>query len=161
MIEFFAEARDRFVNALSEQGKLQYSGCSTVKDLLESLQALAARSKQNVKWTRTFERITAFSDRLQPYFQINPEWSAIAWGALRLVLRVSSLPRRALWRLTCPQLASNFTTFFEKLSELVEKYTSCIPRYADVLEFGEQLVSQDFAFHSRAYTQTFLNFSDP
>jgi hypothetical protein len=92
----FCEARDRFVDALSEQEKLQYSGCSTAKDLLASLQAPAAWSKNNMKWTKTFERITAFSESLQPYFQIitivlqsNPEWSAIAWGALRLVLQVS------------------------------------------------------------------------
>ncbi|PMD61239.1 uncharacterized protein K444DRAFT_611496 [Hyaloscypha bicolor E] len=50
------------------------------------------------------------------FIQSNPQYSALFWGAFRLVL----------------QLSSNLVTFFEKLLELLDQLLTFFPRYEEV-----------------------------
>jgi hypothetical protein len=52
-------------------------------------------SKNRVRGRRFMARIKALSDALAPYFDVvgitvqsNPEYAALAWGGIRLVLQV-------------------------------------------------------------------------
>jgi hypothetical protein len=92
----FIEARNQFLDSISEQERAQFSQCSSADAVLEHLKGLESFQNDNRRATAVFRRIKSFSDYLEPYFQAldvivqsHPEWCAIAWGALRLILRVS------------------------------------------------------------------------
>jgi hypothetical protein len=103
-------------------------------------------------------RIKTFSSRLQPYFDIlnivvqsHPEWAAIAWGAIRLVLQVSERNFRTGpdlgdcdLLLIILKLASNFISFFDKLGEILEYLGDLLPHYAEIMEIGKHHVSERF-----------------
>lgn len=63
------------------------------------------------------QRITALSKALAPYFDLvgiavqTTEYAAFAWGGIRFVL----------------QLASNYTTFFDKFTQAIECLANTIP----------------------------------
>ncbi|KAF2200065.1 hypothetical protein GQ43DRAFT_90178 [Delitschia confertaspora ATCC 74209] len=134
--KLFNDAKSSFLETLTPQERDQFTGCSSADQLLCDIRTLEnlPKSRRALPFMR---KIKGFSDFLSPYFKVieivfqsNPEWSCIAWGAFRLVL----------------QLASNFTTFFEKLSKLIEKLTATLPQYA---EFYQTLCSGDRSFSPR------------
>jgi hypothetical protein len=91
----FREARDRFLNSLAEKDRSRFSECS-VDQLLSDIEGFEKFAQNKRKWITPLKRIKDFSDKLQPYFEIcsivlqsHPEWSAIVWGAFRLILQVS------------------------------------------------------------------------
>jgi hypothetical protein len=94
-VKVFCEARDKFLDSLSENERSRFSKCSSGEDLLAEVKAVGAFKTGHRKWERSFQCIAKFTKQLQPYFQIleimiqsNPEWTAIAWGAFRFVLLV-------------------------------------------------------------------------
>ena len=94
-ITLFKKARDAFEATISTQDKAQYIRCENAEQLLASLQAPKAWSNKPKRWKKAMAHVQAFSEQLQPYFEIisivlqsNPEWSMIAWGAVRLMLKV-------------------------------------------------------------------------
>ncbi|KAL2075301.1 hypothetical protein VTL71DRAFT_244 [Oculimacula yallundae] len=116
----FKEAHTTFLTLLSPKERSLFSSCSCADELLADAQKLAVVSKNRVRGRRFMGRIKAFSDGLAPYFEVvgiivqsNPEYAALAWGGVRLVL----------------QLASNYATFFDKLTRTLERLSHHIPQY--------------------------------
>jgi hypothetical protein len=94
----FDQARDRFLSSLSPQDRLLFSPCATSKDFLDAVTKLDALSKKQAQGAMRLRRIRSAADKLQPYFEVvnifvqsNPQYSAIVWGAIRLVLQVGEL----------------------------------------------------------------------
>ncbi|KAF2181881.1 hypothetical protein K469DRAFT_752715 [Zopfia rhizophila CBS 207.26] len=134
--KLFNNAKSNFLATLTPQERDQFSACRSTDQLLSDITALEhmRKSRRALPFLR---RIKGFSDHLSPYFKVieivcqaHPEWACSAWGAFRLVL----------------QLASNFTTFFEKLSKLIERLTASLPQYA---EFYQTLYSGRKRFSPR------------
>jgi uncharacterized FlgJ-related protein len=93
--DLFREAQAQFLSSLSGREQSYFSTCDTVQKLIADVKSFGAFQKDHRKWSRCQQRIEAFSDQLQPYFEIlnivvqsQPQWTGIAWGAFRLVLQV-------------------------------------------------------------------------
>ncbi|KAI1320331.1 hypothetical protein F5Y16DRAFT_405634 [Xylariaceae sp. FL0255] len=121
----FAEARDSFLTSLAPEDQAQFRRCLNITEVLEGLRDLShfKTSKTRGRLERCFKIIHAFGDNLSPYFKTMeiffaglPEWANFAFGSLRLIL----------------QLASHFTTFFEKLCQTIESLTARLPRYEEL-----------------------------
>ncbi|RSL87483.1 hypothetical protein CDV31_016241 [Fusarium ambrosium] len=115
----FAKARDQFLECLAKSDRTQYATCT-------SPDALIGEAVQCVR---------TFSNRLEPYFatigvfvQSHPEFAAVAWGAVRLILK----------------LASNFGGFFQKLTSMLSEIGDMLPRYRDILQLSPACVSDSF-----------------
>ena len=96
--KLFSDARDSFLESLSEEERSLYSKCTSADDILQELRTFAAFKQNHRRWSKPFNQLKTFAERLEPYFEIvsiciqsNPQWTAIAWGAIRLTLQV--LPR--------------------------------------------------------------------
>ncbi|KAI1390138.1 uncharacterized protein F4822DRAFT_428480 [Hypoxylon trugodes] len=119
----FESARDNFLGSLSETDKLLFSPCATSTDFLDGLQKLEKTTEHFGRVGKKIRYVRSFTEHLKPYFEVvnifiqsNPEFSAIFWGAFRLVL----------------QLSSNLSSFFEKLLGLISQLLDVFPRYEDV-----------------------------
>ena len=92
----FEEAYSQFLQCLPERERHLYSPRATPQDVLDGLKKLEIVTKcQQRHGLTVIKRIEQFHDRLRPYFetvgifiQSNPQYSALVWGALRLVLEV-------------------------------------------------------------------------
>jgi len=137
----FAQARDQFLHNLPDDAREVFAaGCSSASALRKEMQTLLANSShfhQAHRASKLLQRIQGLSDRLEPYFAIvsivvssNPEYAAIVWGALRLLL----------------VLGRNFGDFFEKLSLTIERIAAHFPQYAALLRHAEGLGSASDAF---------------
>ncbi len=88
----FAEAKELFLSSVSPQERLQFSACSSGEEILTQINSFTTDPRRRNK---IVARIKVFSDLLGPYFDVlelvvssHPEYAAVAWGALRLVLQV-------------------------------------------------------------------------
>ena len=68
-----------------------------MNDLVQELQKLDIVAREGSSGKRWLSIVRRFAERLEPYFKIvdifvssNPQYAAIFWGSLRLVLKVSS-----------------------------------------------------------------------
>ncbi|KAF2472857.1 uncharacterized protein BDR25DRAFT_258324 [Lindgomyces ingoldianus] len=147
----FETAFQNFFNSLPEKEKRRYSPCSSADDLLQSIHKLSVLGKkwQKTRVNRAVNRVKAFSDRLQPFFacisifiQSNPTYSAIVWGSVRLVL----------------QLASNFSSFFEKLLGILQRISESFPQYQEINAFCRRDSSQRLKRHVEHVYGDLLNF---
>lgn len=95
----FDAALQRFLDSLPEAERCRYSPCASAQDLLDGLHGLAnlSEKRQKTRLNRVFASVKSFSDRLEPYFaavdifiQSNPQYSALVWGSVRLILQVSA-----------------------------------------------------------------------
>jgi hypothetical protein len=96
----FHEARDSFLETVPEGERSQFESCSDLSTLLEQLrsQLRGFQNKGNglARSTDQFlDKVHKFGCKVEPYFDVigilissNPQYSAIFWGALRLVLKV-------------------------------------------------------------------------
>ncbi|XXG95139.1 hypothetical protein Hte_001399 [Hypoxylon texense] len=82
------------------------------------------------------QRISSLASCLRPYFQVidifvssHPEFAALVWGALRLVF----------------QLAGNFGTFFDKLTQLFGRLVESFPQYDMILTICNNLEHNQWA----------------
>ena len=96
--EAFQQAQDQFIASLSQQEKTSFSKCSSPQELLDEVQKFEVISKNTRRGLGLLKHIKSFSDNLQPYFKVieiiiqcPPQWAAIAWGSIRLVLQVKSV----------------------------------------------------------------------
>ncbi|KAH9908054.1 hypothetical protein F4778DRAFT_777420 [Xylariomycetidae sp. FL2044] len=97
----FKEARDSFVSSLSGVEKTRFEQLcksSTPENVLDCCKNLKRPSSQH---GRLLANLSTFLDRLRPYFRIvgifvsaHPEWAAVAWGALSLVLQGDAASER-------------------------------------------------------------------
>lgn len=118
--DIFNKALDAFVETLAPDERALFSSCSSAEQLLADVRRLDPISKDRARGRGFLERITVFSEKLAPYFEVigiiissNPQYSAVVWGAIRLVL----------------QLASNYTTFFDKLTRNLERFAQQFFQY--------------------------------
>jgi len=130
--EEFLKSHELFFNALSGNEKSQFKSCRSSEELLEEVKKFLRFKGEKRSWTRPFECIKRFSDSLAPYFDIigtfiqsNPQWSAIAWGTVRFIL----------------QLADNFTTFFDKLTEILDQIGRTLPHYKEIRDLAPKDMS--------------------
>jgi len=91
----FDHARDAFLASLSEKDRKLYSPCASSSELLAGIGKLEAITKQKTRGRKHLQAIREFSDNLAPYFRLvdifvssNPQYAALCWGAVRLVLQV-------------------------------------------------------------------------
>lgn len=101
------------------------------------------------------QRISNLAKCLQPYFEViglvvssHPEFSAIVWGALRLVFQVSLQEyqiRRAYKLKLNIKLAGNFSTFFDKLTELFERLVHSFPQYDMIITLCDKAKNNEWA----------------
>jgi hypothetical protein len=90
----FRAASQSFLNSLPPKERAQFEHCYSSDDLLKSIGKVAA-DKGEGRLRVHLKKVRLFSERLEPYFetigiivQSHPEFAALAWGALRLVLQV-------------------------------------------------------------------------
>jgi hypothetical protein len=91
----FREARDNFLASLSAEERVHFPTCTSANNLINNIKAPDAFKKNHNRWMKTLKRFKDFGDQLQPYFEVmnialqsHPEWTAIAFGAFRLVIQV-------------------------------------------------------------------------
>lgn len=136
--QIFEDAYRCFFESLSPKDQLLYSPCASHDDFIKAMRKLEefANRRRQQSGSRFLDRISKLSDRLQPFFgvvnimiQSNPENTALAWGALRFILQV--WPPYSLYERTSKsiQLASSFSTFFEKLLATLERFCYEMPQY--------------------------------
>ncbi|ORY05553.1 hypothetical protein BCR34DRAFT_604476 [Clohesyomyces aquaticus] len=125
-LKIFQEARDSFLNSLSPNERSLVSPCQDSEELLKSLKSLDKISKNHRGFQKAVGKVKRFCDRLEPYFeaigwfvQSHAEFAAIAWGAIRLI-------------------ASNFSTFFDKLANTLDRLGFELPVYSSLTEFWRQ-----------------------
>jgi len=136
----FAQAKDEFLQKLPDHERQCFAVCSSAADLRKEMQTVlthAAEFQHRQTTSRVLQRIQALSDRLEPYFAVvsivvssNPEYAAIVWGAIRLVLL----------------LGRNFGEFFDKLAITIERITAKFPQYSALLHHAKLLDSASVAF---------------
>jgi len=95
----FREAQAAFLQSLGPSDKQLFAHCNNSGDLLDDVKRVLQFRAEHRNWNRAFEKIRTFSRCLEPYFTVidivissHPEWTAIAWGAVRLVLQVLRIP---------------------------------------------------------------------
>ncbi|KAF4637865.1 hypothetical protein G7Y89_g220 [Cudoniella acicularis] len=127
----FAAARDKFLASVPEHERKIFSTCDSRQALLLEIEDKKSLGHmKNKALAKPLERIHRFSRSLESYFKVveifiqsNPQYTAILWGAFRLVL----------------QLASNFTMFFEKLAALLESLSdTAFFQYESIIDALEQ-----------------------
>jgi hypothetical protein len=109
---------------------------------LGTLDRLKTRKSKGA--ARILTTIARFAASFDPYLKVvdvlvssNPEYAALCWGALRLVLQVrySCFPFHAGAGIDLPsQLASNYTTFFDKLTDMIDRLSITLPQYGKVMD---------------------------
>ncbi|KAI0482518.1 hypothetical protein GGR56DRAFT_191478 [Xylariaceae sp. FL0804] len=62
---------------------------------LQELRSFNQFRKDHNRWSKCLGRVEEFAKSLAPYFEVlntfvssHPEWTAVAWGAIRLILQV-------------------------------------------------------------------------
>jgi hypothetical protein len=93
--DIFEAARDRFIGSLSPEDRLLYSPCASAEDFREAVKKLEATATRVGRRGKSMRCVYTLSKRLEPYFEVvnifiqsNPQYSALFWGAFRLVLQV-------------------------------------------------------------------------
>lgn len=96
--DIFKEAYEEFLGSLSPNEQPIFKRCLSADDLVAEVKNLEVIEESRIRGRGFLARIEAFSDRLQPYFEViniviqsHPQCAALVWGALRLVLMVSRL----------------------------------------------------------------------
>ncbi|KAI1762746.1 hypothetical protein GGR53DRAFT_467992 [Hypoxylon sp. FL1150] len=128
--ETFNRARDEFLAGLSDQDRSLYSPCTSPDDLIKAIEELkiitqSQDRRHQDKARRWIGAISRLCAALKPYLTIidvfvssNPEYAALVWGSLHLIL----------------QLASNYTEFFDKLTQLLSGLSESFSQYRRILD---------------------------
>ncbi|RAR02007.1 hypothetical protein DDE83_008718 [Stemphylium lycopersici] len=143
----FQDAHTQFLDQLSNEEKKQFVIVKDYAAFLTALANLGNFRKSNKRWSKLLGSVERCGNHLEPYFDVvgtlvqsHPEIAALAWGSFRLVLL----------------LASNYGTFFDKLSYLLEELSKRIPAYDELSKLLEKLklevhVSNEFSKSLRAF----------
>ena len=93
--DIFLMARDQFLDSLFVGERRMFSNCASAEQMIKDIRNLEIVPEDKKMLNRCADRVKSFSDKLEPYFEIinifiqsNPQFAAIAWGAMRLVLKV-------------------------------------------------------------------------
>ncbi|PVH88665.1 hypothetical protein DL98DRAFT_648024 [Cadophora sp. DSE1049] len=118
----FTAAAKRFYDELPEGEKDSFQRLDNFTDMIDSIeqQIRSNNSPRTARLLNACKKIDQFGKSMEPFFKIvgifvssHPEWTALFWGAIRLVF----------------QLSSHFAGFFEKLAMMFEEFRRKIPNY--------------------------------
>lgn len=134
----FEDAQKTFLDALAPAESSRFKNCSSAEDLLKSAQELEVIAKDRIRGRGFMSRIRSFNDSLAPYLGVievlissRPEYTAIAWGSIRLVL----------------QLASNYASFFDKLTQSLARLGHYLPQGQIIEQIYRSQHRQQFPEH--------------
>lgn len=92
----FDNAYKSFYKSLPEKDQVLFAPCASAEDLTKGLEKLSCLAKLRQKRSGFLSRIAEFAKALQPYLNIvdilvssNPQYTALVWGSLRLILQVN------------------------------------------------------------------------
>lgn len=95
-VAVFGKAKEKFLSELSPDERPRFVEYYSAGAILDELKNLQNSTKDRPIWTRAMSSINKFTELLHPYFDVlailvqsHPEWAAVAWGALRLILQVT------------------------------------------------------------------------
>ena len=77
------------------------------------------------------ESIQQFSSIVDTFVQSNPKVAALVWGSVKFALLVCRVTQHLLHILTQKKIASNFSSYFEKLSSFLMDIGKECPRYSE------------------------------
>ncbi|KNB06510.1 hypothetical protein FOXG_07204 [Fusarium oxysporum f. sp. lycopersici 4287] len=133
--DLFISAKNAFIDSLPADTKVDFKQCRTSTELLEEAEQFNSFRSNRKLYAKPLENLKRFSDHLEPYFNIigiaissNPDAAALVWSAIRLILK----------------LASNFGSFFDKLSELLDDYGQKLPRFQEITNLAQGKCSDGF-----------------
>ncbi|EWY97489.1 hypothetical protein FOYG_02324 [Fusarium oxysporum NRRL 32931] len=123
-------AGHRFLDSLEDNNRSIATLCTSADTFIHHVKELdAVQNAQSGVKKSIFNSISTFSENVEPYVKVidtfvssKPEVAALIWGAARLVL----------------QLASNYLNFFRKLTGMMEKTSSQLANYKQLLELLEE-----------------------
>ncbi|KAF4454870.1 hypothetical protein FALBO_15747 [Fusarium albosuccineum] len=143
----FGAAANSFLSTLTVEHYSLFSP-TDFRQLKESVQHIVSISNGKIHENKICNVLSKLHDALEPYFKVvgifvsaKPEFAAFVWGAMRLIL----------------QLASNFTTFFEKLTSLLEHLALSFSQYGEI---HKHCASANHLKHSRIPSILKLIYSD-
>jgi len=92
----FEDVQKTFLSSLSPKERQEFKTFPDAKAMLASSQTITQRSPiYQSRLTACLKHVQDFASRLTPFFEIvdifvssNPEYAALAWGAIRLVFLV-------------------------------------------------------------------------
>ncbi|KAI0862908.1 hypothetical protein F4860DRAFT_102910 [Xylaria cubensis] len=122
----FRRACSGFRESLSDDHRLLFTEYESSTAMLRAMREQIATKDDDANiLSRCCNRIKRLSERLSPFFRVvdifvssNPQYAAIAWGAIRLIFL----------------LASNHVEFVESIGDMLEKMGSRLPIYESFIE---------------------------
>lgn len=144
----FVEASKNFRQALSPIDKSLFKEYDSPTSMIRDLQAKVKQHQSSKRLPDLCKRIEQLSTSLGPFFDVvnifissNPEFSALAWGAIRFVFVVGTSPLvfQLSLALTRLKLGSNYTSFLEKLIVMFERICERLPGYS---EYHDRIVAR-------------------
>ncbi|KAK7427391.1 hypothetical protein QQZ08_006160 [Neonectria magnoliae] len=128
--DVFAQVAENFRNSLHDKEKKLFREFDSPARMIKELEAEVSNYQNGSKLARMCRKIDRFASAWAPFFAIisifvqsNPEYSGVAWGAIRLVFL----------------LGTNFNDFLEKIVSMFEKLSDRLPGYA---EYHERIVKR-------------------
>ncbi|KAF3025563.1 hypothetical protein E8E14_011236 [Neopestalotiopsis sp. 37M] len=118
----FQEAARSFRDSLSPSDSKELTEFASAKEMIQELNKRVSSYQKKSRLVGFCQRLERVSESLSPFFDIigifiqsNPEVPALIWGAIRMVFL----------------LASNFSSFLDKLLAMFEKIGDRLPGYAE------------------------------
>jgi hypothetical protein len=135
---------------------------------VKKLDALSQK-QQKTRLSRVLNCIQKFNERIEPYFQVvgifvqsNPEYAAIFWGSLRLLLQVyipiTLTQEKQLADFIYAQLVDNFSGFFDKLLHILLEISAAIPQYDDIANLFHSSISERMGRHLEGVYENLFSF---
>lgn len=94
VLAVFHEARTNFFTSLSKEERPLFAECTSAENMVQQLSNWDVITREKRRGKRMMAAITAFTNQLRPYFEVvtilvqsKPEFAALAWGGLRLILQ--------------------------------------------------------------------------
>ncbi|KAL6863348.1 hypothetical protein ACO1O0_003597 [Amphichorda felina] len=121
------KAYNDFLASLPEKEKLSLftTPCASADDIVKEIKSLDIMTRRGSSSKTCISMVQKLGDQLEPFFKIveifvssKPEIAALVWGSVRFVFK----------------LAETYTTFFDKLTQLLSSLTDAIPQYDEMLE---------------------------
>jgi hypothetical protein len=168
MTEPFKDAYKQFYESLPLAEQRRYVQTVSPEELLEALRQLQTHAKQRQKKriSQSINRVGKVVQSLEQYFkavdiiiQSNPEYAALVWGAMRFLLQASTSSSRTQRGANTLQLASNFSAFYDKLIETLERLAAEMGQYEGIaIEFSSRPTARMRSYLEKVYFQLFQFF---
>jgi hypothetical protein len=94
--DIFKQAKDEFLLSLPPNERSKFVTYNSASEMMENIAAFEKSINERRQFEWAVKKIRKFNGALEPYFavvdiliQSHPDYAALVWGALRLVLQVS------------------------------------------------------------------------